>query len=386
MAQRLLILGASARAAAWSARRAGFEPQAVDLFGDEDLRSIADVRVGRKYPDDLEQLALQLAPTPWLFTGGLENCDELVDRVSAYHPLWGNPGHVLRAVRNHERLAEVCRDAGFRVPRIVDDPALVPADGTWLRKARHGSGGCHVSRWHGTSTESAPQGAWYYQEHFEGLAASAIFVAARGDAWLAGITRQRIGLACGGKHEFQYCGSIAPWPVAPATSARMLELGRAISQTFQLVGLFGVDLLLQGDEIIPIEVNPRYTASIEVLERTLGWNSLLDHRNACLEQQLPLESASGHVRPAAGKAILFLRSKLVVPQNLGNQNLAPHDDPNWPTLADIPRAEITIRAGEPLATVFVVSELAEVEVRLQAALAELAAMAYGFRPIGDDAA
>jgi predicted ATP-grasp superfamily ATP-dependent carboligase len=38
----LVILGASARAAAHSARQAGFLPAAADLFGDRDLVKIAN--------------------------------------------------------------------------------------------------------------------------------------------------------------------------------------------------------------------------------------------------------------------------------------------------------------------------------------------------------
>ena len=40
---RLLILGASTRAAAAIAVRAGFDPVCADRFGDEDLRRIAEV-------------------------------------------------------------------------------------------------------------------------------------------------------------------------------------------------------------------------------------------------------------------------------------------------------------------------------------------------------
>ena len=48
MAGRILILGASARAAAASALRAGLEPFAIDLFADRDTRQNADGVVARE--------------------------------------------------------------------------------------------------------------------------------------------------------------------------------------------------------------------------------------------------------------------------------------------------------------------------------------------------
>ena len=40
MSQRLILIGASVRAAAFSARAAGYEPWCADLFGDVDLQNV----------------------------------------------------------------------------------------------------------------------------------------------------------------------------------------------------------------------------------------------------------------------------------------------------------------------------------------------------------
>src|SRR5687767_7079098 len=113
MSNPLLILGASARAAAWSARRAGFEPSAGDLFTDEDLRACCPAWRCERYPRDFEQIAAEAPPGPWIYTGGLENHPRLVDRIAARRPLFGNPGDVLREARDPFRLAEVLAAAGI---------------------------------------------------------------------------------------------------------------------------------------------------------------------------------------------------------------------------------------------------------------------------------
>src|SRR5437879_3212295 len=100
MTGQVIIVGASVRAAAYSATRAGLEPYAIDLFADRDLTAICPAVSIERYPYDfLPQLAA--APrAPWIYTGGLENYPSLVDKLAAIRPLMGNSGCVLRAVRD----------------------------------------------------------------------------------------------------------------------------------------------------------------------------------------------------------------------------------------------------------------------------------------------
>src|SRR5687767_10917006 len=101
----LLILGASARAAASSAARAGFAPRAADLFADADLAALCRVTRIDDYPGEFPAAARKFPPSPWMYTGGLENYPELVDQIAAERPLLGNSGSVLREVRDPFKLA-----------------------------------------------------------------------------------------------------------------------------------------------------------------------------------------------------------------------------------------------------------------------------------------
>ena len=71
--ESVLLIGASTRAAAHSARRAGWTPWCADLFADADLRPIATVRKVplNDYPRGLLS-ALEVAPPgSVLYCGGL---------------------------------------------------------------------------------------------------------------------------------------------------------------------------------------------------------------------------------------------------------------------------------------------------------------------------
>ena len=91
MGRPLIIIGASARAAAASALRAGFQPWCVDLFADRDLQALAPVRrcpAGR-YPLGLLELLDDAPDAPVLCCGALENYPHLVNAVAARRPLQG---------------------------------------------------------------------------------------------------------------------------------------------------------------------------------------------------------------------------------------------------------------------------------------------------------
>src|ERR1700730_13118688 len=88
----IIIFGASVRAAAFSALRAGLRPWCADLFQDEDLQACCSTQqvstVG--YPKDFEAIAKLGPPGPWMYTGGLENHPTLIERISDKRFLWGN--------------------------------------------------------------------------------------------------------------------------------------------------------------------------------------------------------------------------------------------------------------------------------------------------------
>src|SRR5258708_31771185 len=131
----LVVIGASGRAAAFSALRVGLRPWAIDVFGDRDLRAACPTRVvpNRQYPAALAQLARQAPPGPWMYTGALENWPGLVEEISRERPLWGNDGACLRRVRDPFALAAALQEVNLPCPAVrrIDER---PATGRWLHK------------------------------------------------------------------------------------------------------------------------------------------------------------------------------------------------------------------------------------------------------------
>src|SRR5437762_79510 len=140
----LTIVGASARAAACSAVRAGFVVHAADLFADADLCRIAEATRVRDYPHGLAAVLAGPQTGGWMYTGALENYPKLVDEWSRLRRLWGNAGDVLRGVRQPRELADALGRAGLPCPAVTFDGGPLPRDGTWLRKAFRSAGGARV--------------------------------------------------------------------------------------------------------------------------------------------------------------------------------------------------------------------------------------------------
>jgi predicted ATP-grasp superfamily ATP-dependent carboligase len=174
-----------------------------------------------------------------------------------------------------------------------------------------------------------------------------------------------VGEAWLGAHGFQYAGSIGPWPVSDVALATITRIGRVIAEAFELLGLFGVDLVIDEDKVWTIEVNPRYTASVEIVERAMGICAVALHAAACTEglgvgdSELGISGrravqplVSSPQSPAHGKAILFAKREITVPKQFAERALAESLRTPWPTLADIPTAGVLIEAGRPILTVF----------------------------------
>lgn len=356
----ILILGASTRAAAFSASRASLQPAAIDLFADRDLAAVGPVlRIARQqYPKGLAALSRTLPPAPWIYTGGLENHPDLVDRIAVDRPLWGNGGAVLRAVRDPFGLAAGLRRWGLPCPEVRRSPRGLPRDGSWLVKPIGSAGGVGVHRLDAEAEAEAEDAGrpCYFQERIPGPAFSAVFVACADRAMLAGVTRQLLGRPGA---PFAYAGSLGPWPLTASELLRIDALGVVLARSFGLLGLFGVDLILRDGHPWPVEVNPRYTASVEVLELALGCSLLSAHRQAWDPQAVPARPSAPPGPPrCVGKRILYAPARCRFP-DLQVWRLRTSELVGLPRLGDIPPAATEFEPGEPVATVFAAAESPE---------------------------
>ncbi|MGH7225264.1 MAG: ATP-grasp domain-containing protein, partial [Gemmataceae bacterium] len=306
-----VIIGASARAAAFSALRAGVQPWCIDLFADLDLRQRCSVtRLTDHYPRGFQRFIDGAEPGPWMYTGGMENWPRLIRRWARQRSLWGNDATVLRRARDPEHIASVLRTAGLPVPALARRTDKSSSPVRWLVKPRKGTAGKGI---HFATEQPEDISEFYCQEYIEGTSCSLLYLGDGRRAVLLGMTEQLIGESWLNAAPFRYCGSVGPMDCGIVKRPDPEHLGDLLARTCGLRGLFGVDGVLRDGVFWPVEINPRYTASVEVIEYARGWPILAWHADIFQREQLPSASAMVGTGRCIGKAILFAASNLHFP-------------------------------------------------------------------------
>jgi uncharacterized protein len=375
--RRILIVGGSTRAAADSVRRAGWEPVCADLFADLDLRMTAEVIPVQNYPESLPDDVAHVRADGWFFCGALENSPKILEQIlkkgNSIGPLLGTPPDGLGALRNPEWLAKTLTSVGLKTLSIANQSSPPVPDGTWLQKPLASAGGRMIRVWDASAARNPFPEPHYFQQIASGIGASVIFRVCAGNVeWLGSARELEAPSESAPPTEFSYCGSFGPINELPATvEANLTKTVQALVDHVPLLeGFVGLDFRFDGDEVRLVEVNPRYTASIELLELSLG-RSLLNPQvmtgglgglSSTAKSQPSSASAPGSLLPnpklnqkrIVAKQILYASESFVAPDL---RRFVSGNDP-WtiPLMADIPVPGTFVERGWPICTVLTAEE------------------------------
>jgi predicted ATP-grasp superfamily ATP-dependent carboligase len=379
----VLIAGVSTRAAAESAARAGFAVTAIDAFGDLDQHpAVRSLSLAYNFTARAAALASQaIECEAVVYLSSFENHPKAITALAEGRTLWGNPPETVRRVRDPVVLAKALRARGFAVPDVFlppkaygvpetyvgsgfsrsDDtvrlkaaPTLADDKRTWLVKPLASGGGQRIRLW---DRATIPPRGCYLQEFIDGPSGSVVFVAAGGRAVPLAVSRQLVGEPAFGAEGFQYCGNILTADSADGAPERscdeaLVEAASRLAQTvvdeFGLVGVNGIDFIVSDGRPCAIEVNPRWCASMELVERAYGLSVFEAHAVACTSARLPefdLVQARGGAG-AFGKAVIYARRDVTVGDT---DTWRANDDDD---IRDIPHPGERISAGMPVCTVF----------------------------------
>lgn len=351
----LLILGGSVRFLAASCHRAGWSVHACDRFGDADLLAIAS-SYQRLPASPLEALPLvaALPSLPFLFTGGLENSPALLNTLADTRRAASASAEAVAAVRDATTLTRAATAAGLTMPETHNAPAGVPTDGSFLIKPQASVGGHGISPWRGGPCPATPS---HWQRFHNGTPHGVSLLLTDGQPpILLGVSRDlrhRDATAAPGR---AYAGSVTVQP--EAWIEPLLSLANLLAARHGLRGAVGIDCIVEDSgRAVLLEVNPRPTASMELVERTQGISIAAEHLAAFgLCSPCSPAAAAAPLPPHAGKAILFAQQPLVVSSETYAAMLATamdwHHEAERPAIADLPQVGTAIEAGHPVLTVF----------------------------------
>lgn len=358
----ILIVGGSARFLAASCHRVGWKVFASDRFGDADLRNVA---AGFQFlPADLtstDPFWPSLPSMPFLFTGGLENIPVFLEQLASSRLPASASVSAIRAVRDHRQLAITAQHAGLKTPQTCLSPDGLPADGSFLVKPLASVGGHGIQLWRGGGLPARPS---IWQRRHKGTSYGVSLVLTEdGAARLLGVARGMRCRTAANAPGWNYAGSVTV--PSPDWVEEVVTFAGLLASQHGLCGAVGIDCIRDpfGQTVI-LEVNPRPTSSMELVERIDGVSVAASHLKAfgidSPEAAPPLPRS--HL-PMAGKAILYAEKPFAMSSRIA-ETLAQLAD-RWPppaglaAIADLPTHGCEIRAGTPLLTIFADGETAD---------------------------
>jgi uncharacterized protein len=334
----VIIIAASGRALAASARRGGYLPLVVDWFGDADTLALAAAHAclenGLACGMTADALDAAMSgvtkgyqPLGIVCGTGFEDRPELLERLARQWHIFGCSPETVRLVKDPLTFASLCRDCAVPHPDIS---IARPSDAAgWLAKRKGGAGGSHV----GAAAERAAANV-YYQRRVSGEPVSALLLADGHGARILGFSTQ---WASPTSHQpYRYGGAIRPALLADDTSNRLEDSVHRIARAIPLLGLCSADFLVDGEDFRLLEVNPRPGATLDIFDAPQS--SLFALHMAACEGELAAQAPS--LAGVTATAIAYGKHDMRIPA---------FDWPEW--TADRPHAGTVVKEGEPLCTV-----------------------------------
>jgi predicted ATP-grasp superfamily ATP-dependent carboligase len=206
---------------------------------------------------------------------------------------------------------------------------------------------------------------YFAQEFVPGESWSGAFLACESETWILATTRQwlqrDVSTNASGTTEFRYAGS--SWsPNAPDHGygehwwRDWKRLGHVLASESGMRGLFGVDAIVTPTsdgsmQIVPIEVNPRYTASMELIDWAHERSAVYHHVRACTQRDYRPEITTTGLNSWA-KAVLYADHGITVSESFLDYVREINRQTEIPGVKDFPSLNAQVPAGHPVITVF----------------------------------
>jgi predicted ATP-grasp superfamily ATP-dependent carboligase len=338
----MIIAALSGRALARSARRGGYPVIVLDLYNDLDTRNDAmrsDAIAGDSdgfEPDALLQRARECMPADIVPGSGFEAAPALLERLAQLAPerqVHGNTAPVVARVKDPRVFFRLLDKLGIPHPEV----RLVPpeTDEGWLIKRIGGHGGLHI-RPLACPASPAMQAdeRHYFQRIAAGRPASVLFLADGTRARIVGFNEQSPRPV--GNAPYAYGGAINRLDLSPHLEHEIAIALDALVAATRLVGLNGMDFMVDGEDFQVLEINPRPPATLDLHDADYACGLFHLHIEACRGR---LWSSLPDITSVRGHAVVYAGVPSGVPAWL----------PAW--CSDLPEPGSRFAAGMPICTV-----------------------------------
>jgi len=333
----VLIFAQSGRFLAQSATQAGYRVWVADCFGDQETLSVAERNqvlppFSTLLSNDIlgELIKLAQGEECILICGsGIESTFSFLENLPDNIQLIGNSFNTIKSIKTPQSFFNTLNKLKLPFPDTVFASPKNRED--WLIKSASGLGGQHIQY----LNKSLVTSNHYFQRYISGSSGSALFLANGKQTQLLSINQQTLTT---NKHYPFQLGSIqTPWLIS---SPHQKELRAAIAKITLEIGLRGLNsldfIISEKNELLLLEVNPRVSASAELLTNTA--DLFQHHINGC-QGQLPSVDLP-QAEESASLYYIYAGQDVIIPSKM-----------IWPMEChDQPTAESLILKGEPICT------------------------------------
>jgi len=364
------VIGFNARPIACSLSRLGAEVVVSDYWGDDDLASCCKrwVAVLNPQPGERQRTHIDRPVHEALIENFLGVADGNVETVvigSGFddHPdvlatlkrdyrVAANSIRVFRRARNRKLLKQLATNAGFRYPTTIEvrssgelENAIASMGFPAIVRPPTSGGGSGV-RLIASENQLAALAKrldvdcprpLLVQEYVRGRDYSMTIIGTEDQSQAISVQAQLIGTPTAGRNcDFVYCGNYCPVRLE-ASQSQLTQAMEDIASGLELVGYNGIDFVVDDNgETWLLEVNPRITGTLELLEVASGMNLMGWHLRA-FEGLLP--DCPLRAQPTV-KMIVYSTVTGIVP-----------DLSQFPGIVDRTPQGTLVRRGDPICTV-----------------------------------
>jgi predicted ATP-grasp superfamily ATP-dependent carboligase len=209
-----------------------------------------------------------------MIAGGMENRPDLLQGLYHVQFMLGVDRSGMQALRDPRRWQRWASESGLLFPATLwpeqGPPSrtdMATSHHAWLTKSTHSAGGLGVASWDPRVDPTAPSSTTQlWQQHLSGISVGVSYLATSSANHCLGAASAWNRPWPWSPTPFIYRGSVGPFPIEPSAVLRLNEFGERVRRETGIRGLWGADWIVGADGWWLLEINPRWSASMELLD------------------------------------------------------------------------------------------------------------------------
>ena len=209
----------------------------------------------------------------------MEHRLELVDRCHSSVKRYGADRKQLATLRSLDNWARWSNSSNigwpltFRGTSLSGDISKELSEGEWMLKPYQSAGGLGIVDLENASQQSdsfvSDHSRFYVQRRIPGESIGVTFLGSEFGSTLLGATSAHIPDLKPTRKDYIYRGSFGPIPISTGLIQDLQCFARLVHNESGILGLWQADFLMHNGELTLLEINPRWTASMDILDLCL---------------------------------------------------------------------------------------------------------------------